>query len=78
MTIMSTDSFKPGLWLRCMLPSGGLGMISSFLYSVIDYEFLTLGSLAVWTPYAMVGFAAVETVIFSITAVRSYMVHKLA
>ena len=72
------DSFKPGLWMRCMLPSGGLGMMSSFLYSIIDYEFLTLGSLAVWTPYAMAGFAAVEIVIFSVTAVRSYMVHRVA
>lgn len=72
------DSFKPGLWLRCMLPSGGLGMMSSFLYSIIDYDFLTLGSLAVWTPYAMAGFAAVETVIFAITAVRSYVVHRIS
>lgn len=72
------DSFKPGLWLRCMLPSGGLGMMSSFLYSIRDYEFLTLGNLAVWTPYAMVGFAAVETVVFSITAVRSYVMHRVA
>lgn len=71
-------SFAPELWLRCMLPTGGLGMMSSFMKAVTDYDFLTLGSLAVWTPYAMAGFAAVETVIFSITAVRSYMEHRVA
>lgn len=72
------DSFKPGLWLRCVLPSGGLGMMSSFLYSIIDYDFLTLESLAVWTPYAMVGFAAVEMIVFSIMSVRTYVVHRIS
>lgn len=71
------DSFKPGLWLRCLLPSGGLGLSSCFLYAIIDYDFLTLGNLAVWTPYAMIGFAAVETVIFSMLAVRSYTVRSV-
>ncbi|MBE6022860.1 MAG: ABC transporter permease [Cellulosilyticum sp.] len=66
-----------GLWLRCMLPSGALGMTSSFLYATFNFEFLGGGNIAIWTPYAMIGFEIIEVLVFTILAIRAYVHHKV-
>ena len=57
-----------GNWIRCLLPSGGVGMMSSFTYAAMDTKFAYVGSLAVWLPYIMLAAAAVEDVLFAILA----------
>ena len=64
------------LWLCSLLPSSGVCIQTSFLYAVTDFNFLQLGPLAVWTPYAMAGVCLVEIPLFSALAVRSYCRHK--
>lgn len=66
-----------GLWLRCILPSGAVGLQSSFLYASVDFEFLNIGKIAIWTPYAMIIFACVEMVLFAGLSVYSHDKHKI-
>lgn len=66
-----------GLWIRCLLPSGAVGLQSSFLYASVDFEFLNIGEIAIWTPYAMIIFACVEMVLFAGLSVYSYDKHKM-
>lgn len=69
-------SSKAALWLRCLLPSCGVCPPVSFLYEAIDYHFLKLGKLILWTPYAMTAFAGIEAVVFVVLALRSYTAHQ--
>lgn len=62
-------------WLCSILPAGGTSIQSSFLYALTDFRFLTAGSLAVWTPWAIIGFSAIEIPLFSLLSVRSYRRH---
>ncbi len=57
-----------GDWLRCLLPAGGVGMISSFTYAAMDTGFAYLGNTAIWLPYLMMGAAAVESILFAVLA----------
>ncbi len=67
-----------GLWLRSLIPSSGAaGVQTSMLYTMLDYDFLNVGSLAVWLPEAMVIAAALELPLFAAAAVRSYVRHRL-
>lgn len=66
-----------GIWLRCILPSAGASLQSSVLYAVADFEFLNVGQFAVWTPYAMIAFAAIEIPLFSGLAIHSYSTHRI-
>lgn len=65
-----------GMWVSCLMPSGGICVPSGFLYEVLDYKFLKIGSFALWEPYAMLFFAGVETLLFAGLAVRSYVVYR--
>ncbi|MEE1442182.1 MAG: ABC transporter permease subunit [Blautia sp.] len=55
---------KLGLWIQSILPGGGIGMGNSFLYALIDFNFLNMGNLSVWTPYALVFFAVIQIPLF--------------
>lgn len=61
-----------GLWLQCLLPGGGIGMGNSFLYMLIDFKFLHLGSQSVWIPYVLVAAALVQIPVFLGAAVHSH------
>lgn len=63
-------------WLSTLLPAGGTGIQASFLYAVTDFRFLTAGSIAVWTPWAMLIAWIVEIPLFSWLAVRAYDRHQ--
>lgn len=62
-------------WLCSILPASGTSIQASVLYAITDFQFLSLGGLAVWTPYAMVGACVVEIPLFAFLAVRSYCKH---
>ena len=76
LSLMLNDSVLT-LWLHCLLPSNGAAPPDSFLYAATDYKFLKVGSLILWTPYAMVIFAGIETVLFAILTVRSYIMYRM-
>ena len=61
-----------GNWLRCLLPSSGVGLNNSLTYALLDTKFVFAGDMAVWIPFVMVGAAAVETVVFFLFAVRDW------
>lgn len=52
------------LLLRTLLPSSGLALQASYLYMMLDFVYLNIGSMAVWMPYAMIAAAAVEIPVF--------------
>ena len=76
LSLMLNDSVLT-LWLHCLLPSNGAAPPDSFLYAATDYKFLKVGSLILWSPYAMVIFAGIETVLFAILTVRSYIMYRM-
>lgn len=67
-----------GLWMRCLLPSCGVILQSSFLFAVVDYQFLTFGGGALWTPYAILLFSAVSMAAFTVMGICSYVKRESA
>ena len=51
-------------WIRCILPTGGLGLGNCFLYELFDFKFLHLGGQSFWVPHAMLAALAVEIPLF--------------
>ena len=64
-------------WLCSILPASGTSIQASILYAITDFKFLSLGGLAVWTPYAMIGACIIEIPLFVFLAVRSYCRHTV-
>ena len=67
-----------GDWLRLLLPSGGLGLGTGMFVDIQIGEFLTIGSLAIWTPFAMLAAPVIETPLFALLARRAYVRHECA
>lgn len=65
-------------WLCSILPASGTSIQASTLYAITDFQFLSLGGLAVWTPHAMIAACIVEIPLFSLLAVRSYCRHTIS
>lgn len=63
-------------WLACLLPSGGVGMQNSIMYQLMGFNYLKLGSLSIWTPYAVIAAAVIEIPLFLFLAVRAYNRHQ--
>lgn len=70
--IYMISSKNPANLIRCILPSGGIGLMNSFLYEVLGTEFVHAGPAVVWTPYLMAGAALIEIPLFLILTVRAY------
>lgn len=67
-----------GDWLRLILPSGGLGLGTGMFVDIQIGEFLTVGSLAIWTPFVMLAAPVIETPVFALLAKRTYVRHECA
>lgn len=65
-----------GDWLRLLLPSGGLGLGTGMIVDIQVGKFLTLGPLAVWTPFAALAVPALEAPAFTLLARRAYVRHE--
>ena len=65
-----------GDWLRLLLPSGGLGLGTGMLVDIQVGKFLTLGPVAVWTPFAALAVPALEAPVFTLLARRAYVRHE--
>lgn len=72
MLTTSIFSGELGLWIQSMLPGGGIGMGNSFLYALIDFNFLNIGNYTVWMPYALVFFSVIQIPLFLGMAVHSH------
>ena len=58
--------------IRCILPSGGIGFTNSFLFEMLGTDFVHVGPAVIWTPYLIVGAAAIEIPLFLVLTVRIY------
>ena len=65
-------------WIRLLLPGGGTGLQNSMYYELPDFKFLTVGSLAIWTPFVMLAAPVIETPVFALLAKRAYVRHECA
>ena len=63
-------------WIRLLLPGGGTGLQNSMYYELPDFKFLTLGPLALWTPFVMLAAPVIETPVFALLAKRAYVRHE--
>lgn len=61
-----------GQWIYTILPAGGVALQTSFFYSLVDFAYWNLGSLAIWTPYVMLGAYCIEVPLFLCLAIHSY------
>ena len=65
-------------WIRLLLPGGGTGLQNSMYYELPDFKFLTVGSLAIWTPFVMLAAPVIEAPVFALLARRAYTRHECA
>lgn len=66
-----------GTWIYTILPTGGVALQTSFLYSFIDFAFWNIGKTAIWTPYVILGAYIVEIPLFLGLALHSYCRHTV-
>lgn len=66
------------IWLQCLLPSSGVGLPTGYFYAANDYEFFKIGNFAVWMPYAMIGSAVIEIILFLFFSIRFYIDRKIS
>lgn len=60
---------------KALFPSGGIGLNNGFLYDLIDFHFLNIGNIAIWTSYLIVGVACLEIPLWIFMTIRSYKTH---
>ena len=65
-------------WLTFFLPSAGIGMQNSLLYQLTGFNFLHIGQVSIWSPYAIMAAAAIEIPVFLFLAIRTYCKHQVA
>ncbi len=65
-----------GDWLRLLLPGGGLGLGTGMIVDIQVGKFLTLGPVAIWTPFAALAVPALEAPAFALLARRAYVRHE--
>lgn len=65
-------------WLTFILPSAGIGMQNSLLYQLIDFNFLHIGQVSIWSPYITMATAVIEIPVFLFLAIRTYCKHQVA
>lgn len=65
------------IWMQCLLPSCGVGLPTGYFYAANGYDFLSFGNFAVWTPYAMLGIAGIEILLFLFCSLRFYVCRKI-
>lgn len=70
----------PGMlstWVCSILPASGTSIQASILYAITDFRFLSIGELAIWTPYAILAACVIEVPLFSYLAIRAYCKHTV-
>jgi ABC-type transport system involved in multi-copper enzyme maturation permease subunit len=65
-------------FISCILPSGGLGINNNLSYQLGNMLFIQVGPFSVWSPYLIMGAAAIEIPLFFILAIRAYCKHQVS
>ena len=60
-------------WFYSAIPSSGVAILTSTLYSLLDFVYLSVGNIFVWLPYVMIGASVVEIPVFSLLTIRNYI-----
>lgn len=60
-------------YVKALFPSGGIGLQNSILLDIIDFKFLNIGSLAIWTPYLVMFFAIIEIPFWILMTIRNHI-----
>lgn len=63
-------------WINTITPSSGVGLMTSMLYSLTDFVYLSIGEISVWLPYVVIGTGIVEIPLFVLLAIRNYVVYS--
>lgn len=66
-----------GQWIYSILPAGSVGLQTSILYAVTEFDFWNMGNIAIWLPHVMLGACVIEIPLFISLAVSSYSKHKI-
>ncbi len=66
-----------GMWVQCVLPTGGVGLLDSFFYELVDTNFLHIGSVSIWLPFMLLIFSIIEIPIWIIATIHSYTNHQI-
>lgn len=78
MVVYMTIPGAVSTWICSILPASGVSIQASILYAIIDFKFLNLAGMSVWTPCVMVGANIVEIPLFLFLAVRQYSRHTVS
>lgn len=65
-------------WIRLILPAGGVGVGNGFDYELQNLTFLKFGSHFIWSPYVIIGAAAIAIPLFMTLTVLAYCKHEAA
>ena len=68
---------QPGEWIQALLPGAGIGLGNSFLYGMLNFDFLHLGSASFWNTDAMLVLALVKIPLFIVFAILIYDKKKI-
>jgi len=60
-----------------ILPSSGIGLKNSLLYQLVDFNFLNIGGISIWSPAIIIFVAIIEFLLFSFLAIWSYCKHEV-
>lgn len=77
MVLTAVFSGNIGMWIRCMFPTGGIGLSNSFFYELIGTNFIYADSVSIWIPFALLGFSIIEIPIWSALTFSSYTKHQV-
>lgn len=72
------DSTRWGVWPENLLPSSSISILTGMWMQLCSGSFLTIGSLAIWTPFAMLAAPVIEAPVFALLAKRAYVRHECA
>ena len=62
-------------FVKAIFPSGGIGLQNCILFDIVDFKFLNVGQLAIWTPYLIMFFAVVEIPLWVILTINRHEKH---
>lgn len=61
--------------LKCIFPSGGIGLNNGILFDLIDLKFIAINRFVIWTPYLIMFLSIIEIPIWFFLTMRSYETH---
>ena len=63
--------------ISSILPSGGVGLQNSLLYQLMDFRFVNIGTVSLWSPKLTMVATAVEIPVLLVLSIVAYNKHKI-